>query len=540
MNNAEVLTKFTADTKEIDGATKSVSKDFDLLAAAGVVAFAKIGSEFNEMIINILKGGVEYNSQIETYMTRLETLTGSAEEANKVLDQIKKDALSTPFDVSSLTQAESLLLSTGLSAEEARGDILALGDAVAASGGGNAELQRMAVNLQQIKNVGKASALDIKQFAYAGIDIYGLLADSMGISREEAAKLDVSYEMLSNALQKASNEGGKYYKAMEKQSKTMAGATSNLQESWQVLKGELAQGVFNALKDLIPKLTELFDWLGKNKEVVIAIAVPIITFTNLLLGLMVVKGVAAGFVKLWAAIGMNPIAITIAGIAALVAGFVYLWNHCEAFRDFFIGLWNVLKTSVQNAVIVIGDLFDSLGEAFNWLGNKFNDIKDKIVGAATSLRDGVNDKIQGIGTFFTNIGEGIKNSFKAVINWIIDKFNWFIRQVNKIKFPDWDWLGDLAGKGFNFKELQKLATGTNYVPQDMPAFLHEGEAVVPKKFNPYANGIDFTGLGSTGQQKNIIINIENNMEYDNLGQLVNNIKTFSGGAKNDFNYGMGR
>ena len=540
MNGAEILTKFTADTSQVDSATKSVSKDFQDLAKAGSIAFTALGTAADAFAVSILKGGIEYNSQIETYMTRLETLTGSAEEANKVLDQIKKDALSTPFDVSSLTQAESLLLSTGLSAEEARGDILALGDAVAASGGGNAELQRMAVNLQQIKNVGKASALDIKQFAYAGIDIYGLLADSMGITREEASKLDVSYEMLSKALNKASGEGGKYYKAMEKQSTTMAGATSNLKESWSVLKGELAEGVFNALKDLIPKLTELFDWLGKNKEIIIAIAVPVLTFINTLLGFMILSKIIGLFVALWAAIMANPFVAIIALITAVVAAFVYLWNHCEAFRDFWITLWEALKSAIDTTVGGIKDAFNDLGTAFNWLGNKFNDIKNNIVGAATSLRDSVNDRIQGISTFFTNIGEGIKNSFKAIINWLIDKFNWFIRQVNKIKFPDWDFLGSLAGKGFNFEELKPLATGTNYVPQDMAAFLHEGEAVVPKKFNPYANGIDFTGIGSTGQQKNIIINIENNMEYDNLGQLVNNIKTFSGGAKNDFNYGMGR
>ena len=149
--SAEVLTKFTADTSQVESATKSVSKDFQDLAKTGSIAFTALGTAADAFAVSILKGGIEYNSQIETYMTRLETLTGSAEEANKVLDQIKKDALATPFDVSSLTQAESLLLSTGLSAEEARGDILALGDAVAASGGGNAELQRMAVNLQQIK-----------------------------------------------------------------------------------------------------------------------------------------------------------------------------------------------------------------------------------------------------------------------------------------------------------------------------------------------------------------------------------------------------
>ena len=50
MNGAEILTKFTADDSQVKQATKSVSKDFDLLAAAGVAAFAKIGYEFNEII----------------------------------------------------------------------------------------------------------------------------------------------------------------------------------------------------------------------------------------------------------------------------------------------------------------------------------------------------------------------------------------------------------------------------------------------------------------------------------------------------------
>ena len=93
----------------------------------------------------------------------------------------------------------------------------------------------------------------IKQFAYAGIDIYGLLADSMGVTREEASNLDVTYEMLSEALAKASDEGGKYAGAMEAQSQTYNGAISNLQESFQVFTGQLSEGLFNAIKNIIPK-----------------------------------------------------------------------------------------------------------------------------------------------------------------------------------------------------------------------------------------------------------------------------------------------
>ena len=536
MNGAEVLTKFTADTTQVDNAIKDMGENFDKLSKIGAVAFTALAGTIDAFAIKTAKAGIEYNSQIETYMTRLETLTGSMEEANKVLDQIKKDALSTPFDVSSLTQAESLLLSTGLSAEQARADILALGDAVSASGGGNAELQRMAVNLQQIKNVGKASALDIKQFAYAGIDIYGLLADSMGVTREEASKLDVTYDMLSDALGKASKEGGKYYKAMEKQSKTYAGSMSNLKESIDVLKGELAQGLFEAIKDLIPKLTEMFDWLTRNKDIIIAIAIPTLAFINTIVGMMIISKVTAMFVAFFAVLVANPLMVIVAGIVALISAIVLLYNKCEWFRDGVNAIFEVIKAIWQTAFDFIYNTFIApfISQVVNivdkilWLKDKFIEVKDKIV-----------EKWKEITQPFEDIFTGIKDAFKSVINWIIDKFNWFIDQVNKIKFPDWDFLGPLAGKGFNFKPLTPLATGTNYVPQDMVAMIHEGEAVVPKKFNPYANSVSPSTLGTMNKDNNIIINVENNMEFDALGQLVNNIKTFSGGAKNDYNYGMG-
>ena len=274
MNNAEVLIKFTADDKEANSAIKQQEDKLKSLQKTGENVAIGLAGAVDALVGSFVGMGINYNAEIETYLTRLETLTGSADKANSILDQIKQDALKTPFDVASLVQGESLLLSTGISAEQARNDIINLGNAISASGGGNAELSRMAVNLQQIKNVGKASALDIKQFAYAGIDIYGLLADSMGVTKEEASELDVSYEMLSEALSKASAEGGKYYGAMEKQSKTMSGASSNLKESWQVLAGTLSQELFEAVKEIIPMLTSMFDWLAQNKDIVMAIAIP--------------------------------------------------------------------------------------------------------------------------------------------------------------------------------------------------------------------------------------------------------------------------
>jgi len=538
MQGAEILTKFTADDAQTNKAIDGLAEKLEKLEKIGKVAFIGLATAVDVFTVKTLKAGIAYNAEMETLNVRLETLTGSAEEADKVMDQIRKDAVSTPFDVASLTQAESLLISTGLSADESRDAILALGNAVSATGGGNAELQRMAVNLQQIKNVGKASALDIKQFAYAGIDVYGLLADSMGITREEATELDITYDMLVDALQGASKEGGKFYGAMDKQSKTLAGASSNLQESLAVLKGELAEGVFNALKDVIPKLTELFDWLGKNKELVLAIVIPILTFINTIMGMLLISKITTTIIALYVAMRAHPFTVIVAAIAALVAGFMYLWKNCESFRNFFITLWEALKTAVDTTVGGMKDAFNDLVSGLTWLWDKILGIKNNIANTFTNLGNGIKNVFEGVRNGIVNAFSGIGNLIKAPINAIIDAINKVIKKINSMEVPDW--VPGIGGSHTNFPTIPKLATGTNYVPNDMLAEIHKGEMIVPKKFNPYANGTNFNSIVSSGTGNNIIVNIENNMEMDSLGQLVNNVKTFSGGAKNDYNYGMGR
>lgn len=566
MQGAEVLTKFTADTTQMDKATKDLSSTLESTKKQGELAFLGLTVAVDAFTASIIKGGIEYNAQMQTFNTRLTTLTGTAEGADKVLSQIKKDALATPFDVASLTQAESLLLSTGISAEDARGDILALGDAISASGGGNAELQRMAVNMQQIKNVGKASSLDIKQFAYAGIDIYGLLADSMGITREEAADLDVTYEMLSTALKKASSEGGKYYGAMKNQSKTYNGAMSNLSESIDVLKGKLSEGLFNSIAKLIPKLTELFDWLGKNSDIIVSIAVPLLTFINLLAGMMIVTKVASALSAMFTVLAANPIMLVVAAIGALVAGFVILWNKSEAFRNFWKGLWAEFKPPVMELVNSLKDLWNNvilpIGKLiWSYWGPKLKDTFTTIKNLFFIVAEGIKTRVQTLISVFSGIVEfltgvfsgnwskawsGIKKAFtsyvsglgkalKTPLNVCIELLNSFIRKINRIKAPDW--VPMLGGKGVNIPLIPKLKTGTNIVPNDMLAQLHEGEAVIPKKFNPYVNPIRNNTVGSMlASTPGSNITIHNSMEFDALGQLVNNVKTFSGGAKNDYNY----
>ena len=175
-----------------------------------------------------IQSGIDYNAQIESYTVGFTNMLGSAEAAQQAIDQIQQDAARTPFSVEALTQANQLLIGAGENATYAEKTIMALGNAVSATGGSNAELSRMAANLQQIANVGKASAVDIKQFAYAGINIYGLLADYTGKTTAEVQNMTISYDLLTQALQAASEEGGRYYGSMDTQSQTMIGRASTL------------------------------------------------------------------------------------------------------------------------------------------------------------------------------------------------------------------------------------------------------------------------------------------------------------------------
>ena len=250
-------------------------------ASAKATVLANMLTSLGTKAVSFAKGfvemGISYNAQIEKYTTGFTNMLGSAQAAQEAMQAIQEDAARTPFDVASLTQANQLLISAGENAAYSRKVINALGDAVSATGGGNAELSRMAANLQQIANVGKASAIDIKQFAYAGINVYQVLADYTGKSVQEVQNMTISYDLLSQALIAASEEGGRYYNAMDTQSQTMNGRISTLKDNVSqlagLMTGDLSSGigvVIGHLNDMVVAAQEAYKedgWKGLGNAI---------------------------------------------------------------------------------------------------------------------------------------------------------------------------------------------------------------------------------------------------------------------------------
>lgn len=277
----------------------------DIAVAQVVLSTMKdIVVEVAKKIWEVGKGAVKYNMTMEGYQKTIEaffkTSGQTAEEAAKntadLIANQKELSMATGIATDNLIDANKMLIASGVSGDDAQKAISALSKAIVATGGGNEELSRMASNLQQISNTGKASSVDMKQFAMAGVDLYGLMADSTGKTVDELKDMDITFDMIVEALDSATAEGGKFFEASQVGATTLQGQMNTLQSTiqdglgkafepvnqalseqllpiaqqliedinWEAIGQGIADGI-TALTDLMNKINEVVDWIEAQK-----------------------------------------------------------------------------------------------------------------------------------------------------------------------------------------------------------------------------------------------------------------------------------
>ena len=354
--------------KKLDDQSDSL-KDNILKAELTKEALIKLG----QAVIKLGKDAVEYNAQMESYTASFASFLGSTAEAEKAIAAIKEDAASMPFGTAEIIEANRALITTGESAEASRKNINALAAAVAATGGGNDVLSRMAANLQQVKNVGKATAMDIRQFAMAGINIYGLLSDATGKSIDEIKEMDVSYEMLTQALIKATEEGGAYYGAMSKQAETYNGQLNSLKARIKDTLGTTFQSVSDLLKnEIFPAINRALDSIDFQKVAdniggIISMINAVLPVVNFIVGNII--GAIHDVIT-----NLSPIFTTVTNILQSIIDFVVniftlhwrkaFWNLADIVKSVFKGIGDVL-------IGIVNSVIDVLNRVISWFnGNK--------------------------------------------------------------------------------------------------------------------------------------------------------------------------
>lgn len=223
----------------------------DLASSAIKAAVSTVADGAKKMV----SAGLEYNQAMEGYVTNFTTmLGGSAEAANGMVGSLQKLASATPLAMSDLAGGAQTLLAFGVASDDVSGTLQRLGDISL----GNADkMQSLARAYGKATAQGKLTGETVQMMIDAGwnplIDICDQTGESMEDVQKRMAAGSISAEELTQAVNHATDAGGKFAGGMEAASKTVAGLTSTLQDNVNAMLGELMQPVSDAmLSTLLP------------------------------------------------------------------------------------------------------------------------------------------------------------------------------------------------------------------------------------------------------------------------------------------------
>lgn len=242
----------------------AVSSAAKVAAQASIAAITGITAAMGGLAV----AGVKYNASIETYQTSFEVMTGSAEKAAEVIDELKRVGAETPFELPELADTTQLLMNYGFTADEAMDKMMMLGDI---SQGSADKMSRIATAYGQMSSAGKVQLEDVKQMIEAGFNPLQEISESTGESMESLydriSNGTLSVDEITASMERATSEGGKYFQSMEKQSKTFEGQMSTLKDNAQQLLGDIMKPISEEMTNsILPAANEALSTLSSAFE----------------------------------------------------------------------------------------------------------------------------------------------------------------------------------------------------------------------------------------------------------------------------------
>ena len=252
-----------ADTTQASGALSGLSGIADsmgnVLTAVGIGVTA-VAKKFGAWAMDTI-------SDSELMRIAMTQLTGSTDKAKQLVSQLSKVAIVTPYNFATLQKSAERMLALGFSADEVVPSIQAVGDAVAATGGTDANFQNVIHALGLMRSSGKVTALAMNAMARNNIASWDMLAEHMGKSVPEVRKMvsagEISAEEGISAIIEGANK--RYSGMMVKASSTLSGILSNMEDAIQVNLMDLASAPgYEQLKKSLQSTIEPLERLTKS------------------------------------------------------------------------------------------------------------------------------------------------------------------------------------------------------------------------------------------------------------------------------------
>ena len=355
-------------------------------------------------ILGIGAASLRSAANIETVSVAFESLTGSAEQAEKTVKSLIEFTAKTPFQLDQVAGASRQLLAAGVSTEDIQSKLLILGDIAA---GANIPLNDMAAIFVKIKNKQKAQAEEINQLSERGIPIIQALAKEMGVAEKEifglGSKGKISFELIERALSNMRSEGGIFANQMERQSRTLAGIFSTLKDNISLAGAELGNAIvqttsmkdsMNGLIKTIQDLTVWFKGLSPEMQnfivtsalVVAALGPLLFLFGQLGFAIIGITNAAIVLTPVIMAVGKallflaaNPIGLVITGIGLLIYNFYKLTEVAGSVKRALMATFLGLGSLIVNTVLYpIQSMLKAIISALETVGITVPDVAKKV------------------------------------------------------------------------------------------------------------------------------------------------------------------
>lgn len=218
-----------------------------------------------------------------------------------------------------------------------------------------------------------------------------------GLYADEAAKY--------NELTESTQEARRATSEMEAAQAELGAAVEPVTTAFTQFKANALEALLPIVQTVTEKFIELTEWAKEHPAlmnavvgVVVALAAGFVAF-GIALGIApLINTVKTAMTALNAVLVANPIGIVIAALAALVTAFIYFWNTSEAFREFWIGLWEAIKVA---AAPIIEDIKTAFSTAWEWISQKWAEAQP----------------------FFAAVWAGIQEVFAVVKEWLPEIWN---------------------------------------------------------------------------------------------------------------------
>lgn len=347
---------------------KSLEPDFKSIRNIGVGMFASIAGSVGL--------AVSKTAEFEQTQIAFSTMLGSEEKAYQLLQEMTEFAKNTPFELAGLEDQVKKLLAYGIEQENVIATTKMLGDISA--GVGMDKLGNLTLAFGQVRAATKLTGNELRQFTEAGVPLLEALSVTMGKSKAEIQSMvsegKIGFPQVQKALSSLTEEGGLFFNLMGKQSKSLNGAISNLQDEFNIFLRENGALFIDLAKQIILNLSSMMKGISsftKQNQELIKILVPV----GLALG---------GLLTTVGLIGLT-IPTVVTGIGLLKGAFI-------ALRTVSISLSQVGLMAIVTALATVGNtLIQTRNEVGNW-GNTWKVVGLSIMSETSKLSSWVVEK----------------------------------------------------------------------------------------------------------------------------------------------------